>query len=231
MHLSLSLDRDALIIIVVVMVLMLIYIAITASSMASLALLASFTAILILFKKFQPQKSNDSDPFKSRVVSKRENLLQRSGTNEMLRLGEDFRDDIEIPITNITYEPTSAELCDRSGYFDRAMDRGELAGEYETHNKDVSALVGEKNPTDAYPWSSDQGYTDCYPGPTRELNGCNLNDYMGIDESNTRQVAMRTRDKKVIDGYITKNANYYKRHFSKELEESENKRWWGNDEY
>jgi len=150
------------------------------------------------------------------------------------RTHTDRADTTNIPITNITNEPSSAEACDRHGYSDWLMDRGQFGGEdgvYPTLNKNMPALVGEKEPTDAYPWNSNQSYTDCYPGPTRELNGCNINDYMGIDEANTRQVAMRTRDKKSIDGYVSKNANYYKRHFSKELDESENKRWWGNDNY
>lgn len=131
-------------------------------------------------------------------------------------------DTMNLPVTNIIYEQPSISSCDRPDYINEIM-----ADNYEELNKDIPALTGEK----AYPWGSNQSYTDCYPGPTRDLNGCNINDYMGIDEANTRQVNMRTRDKKVIDGYVSKNSNYYKRHFSKELDESENKRWWGNDEY
>ena len=138
---------------------------------------------------------------------------------------------VNIPVTTIIEEPISAAECDRRGYFDASIDNGGMAHEYPIANRGVKALTGEKDPTEAYPWGSNQSYTDCYPGPNRELNGCNMNDYMGIDEANTRQVQLRTRDKRVIDGHITKNANYYKRHFGKELDESENKRWWGNDEY
>jgi hypothetical protein len=41
----------------------------------------------------------------------------------------------------------------------------------------------------------------------------------------------RTRDKRVLDGWATKDVNYYKYHFSNELANEENKPWWGRNEY
>lgn len=229
MHLSFSLDRSAMTIIITLIMIMLIFIAIMQSSLVNIALLLSLAGVLVYGisnVKSDPFFANSDTQVFSHPLSK-----HLCGGVNTCNCHVMLDDSMNIPITTIMNEPTSAESCDRSGYFDRATDRGELADQYSERNKDVQALVGEKNPTDAYPWSSNQGYTECYPGPNRELNGCNINDYMGIDEANTRQVAMRTRDKKVLDGYVSKNANYYKRHFSKELDESENKRWWGNDNY
>jgi hypothetical protein len=40
----------------------------------------------------------------------------------------------------------------------------------------------------------------------------------------------RARDKKCYDGISLKDANYYGYHYSTELKEAEEKRWWGNAE-
>lgn len=88
--------------------------------------------------------------------------------------------------------------------------------------------------TQPYPWSSNQSYSSCYPQQQNNIDfsqNCNTGSYLGIDEANTRLAGLRQRDKRAIDGAVSKNANYYKRHFAKELDEAENKRWWGNHEY
>lgn len=82
-----------------------------------------------------------------------------------------------------------------------------------------------------YMWNRDEKYTSCYPAIGYEINNCNLYEKPDIDESLSRLAPLRQRDKKAIDGYVTKNANYYKKHYGRELDEEENKRWWGNDEY
>lgn len=38
----------------------------------------------------------------------------------------------------------------------------------------------------------------------------------------------RLRDKRAIDGRVSKTANYYKYHFDGELDETEKRVWWGN---
>ena len=88
--------------------------------------------------------------------------------------------------------------------------------------------------TQPYPWSSNQSYSTCYQPVLSGIDfsqNCNTGAYLGIDEANSRLAALRQRDKRAIDGAVSKNANYYKRHFAKELDEAENKRWWGNQEY
>ena len=86
----------------------------------------------------------------------------------------------------------------------------------------------ESNP---YAWMSNPKYTGCYPQVPYEVTGCNLGAYLPFDEANSRMAALRQRDKKTLDGYVTKNSNYYKKHFANELGEAEQKRWWGSNEY
>jgi hypothetical protein len=40
----------------------------------------------------------------------------------------------------------------------------------------------------------------------------------------------RSRDKKCMDGWASKDANYYKQHFAEELDEAEAKPWWSSGE-
>jgi len=61
---------------------------------------------------------------------------------------------------------------------------------------------------------------------------CDLtNGGSGIDAMNAVMVQKRSREKSTIEGMITKNADYYKYHFGDELEEQENKPWWGTYEW
>lgn len=66
---------------------------------------------------------------------------------------------------------------------------------------------------------------------------CNLDTLDGsilsnnVDTGLVRLGRQRARDKRCIDGYITKNVNYYKYHFANELNEVEDKPWWGREEY
>lgn len=84
---------------------------------------------------------------------------------------------------------------------------------------------------DDYKWGSEEKATNCYPEPSFNSNNCNLSEYLSYDESNARIAALRNRDKKSKDGLVTKNANFYKKNFGRELDEAESRRWWGNDEY
>lgn len=85
--------------------------------------------------------------------------------------------------------------------------------------------------SDKFPYGSNPTYSTCYKPKLAESNRCMLNAEPGIDATNARMAALRARDKKVIDGAVTKTADYYRRHFSDELEKAEAKRWWGQNEY
>lgn len=52
-----------------------------------------------------------------------------------------------------------------------------------------------------------------------------------VDQSSMIYNQRRNRDKRSIDGAITKDVNYYKYHFGDELDMEENKPWWGNNDY
>ena len=87
------------------------------------------------------------------------------------------------------------------------------------------------------PYPPNQKYTVCYPEKTCRragVNGddnCNIYSTMNINEKVVQMSKRRNNEKRVVDGLISKNANYYKRHFADELDLSEKLRWWGNDEY
>jgi len=73
-------------------------------------------------------------------------------------------------------------------------------------------------------------YTTAYhePEPRVSYSGSEL-DY-SIDAKNTIMAQKRARDKKCMDGNAVKTADYYKYHYGKELDDAENKAWWGRGE-
>jgi len=88
-----------------------------------------------------------------------------------------------------------------------------------------------RGPPELFNWMENEKYSTCYKPPAISLDDCNLGNHLGFDELNARIVSQRTRDKKCMDGFVTKNANYYKKHFGRELDEAENRVWWGASEY
>lgn len=52
-----------------------------------------------------------------------------------------------------------------------------------------------------------------------------------VDANLTLLAQNRSRDKKCTDGWVTKNADFYKYHYADEFKQSEEKRWWGNSEW
>lgn len=81
-------------------------------------------------------------------------------------------------------------------------------------------------------WGTNPGYTQCYPANTSwDQNDCDMYANMDIDEKNSMYWKRSNRDKKILDGWASKNADYYKKNFYNELEKEEAKVWWGNNEY
>jgi hypothetical protein len=58
-----------------------------------------------------------------------------------------------------------------------------------------------------------------------------MSKYVSIDDKSTIFARQRARDKRVIDAHVTKDMDFYKYHYGNELDESENKVWWGQYEY
>lgn len=52
-----------------------------------------------------------------------------------------------------------------------------------------------------------------------------------IDANLTLLAQNRARDKKCSDGWVTKNADFFKYHYADEIKEAEEKRWWGNSDW
>lgn len=72
------------------------------------------------------------------------------------------------------------------------------------------------------------GYTDAYEDPKFVIGTDASEATQGIDGANTLMAERRTRDKKCIDGAVTKTADYYRHHFGDELSQEEKKVWWGH---
>lgn len=80
---------------------------------------------------------------------------------------------------------------------------------------------------DAYNYTYSTAYEKQYPIAMRS---CSEKD-QSVDNNIVQAQRARSRDKRTMDGITLKDANYYKHHYANELDESEKKLWWGNDEY
>lgn len=75
-------------------------------------------------------------------------------------------------------------------------------------------------------------YTTCHPPPSYEIDKCQMYDKTTFDEENSRQQRERNRNKRSIDGMVSKTADYYRIHYAREFEKEEAKHgWWGNYNY
>lgn len=73
-------------------------------------------------------------------------------------------------------------------------------------------------------------YTDCYDDVRPVAVSCGELD-SGIDGRNAILAQQRARDKKCIDGWASKDANYFRQHYGSELDDEEAKPWWSRGEY
>jgi hypothetical protein len=129
------------------------------------------------------------------------------------------------------------ELCDvYGGYYNQNDARNNLwAGPnnngYGPDTMYVSPAPNKDGPG-AYPWGSDVAALYAH---NKDLmvsnNNGDLYQQMDMDETIARTAYNRQHDRRAHEGYTIKNANYYKRHFGNELDESEAQEWWGEDEY
>jgi hypothetical protein len=79
----------------------------------------------------------------------------------------------------------------------------------------------------AWPFRGEHKPTACYDPPIELPTAIHKN----IDDLVTEMAAARSRDRRAIDGAVTKTADYYKRHYGDELDQSEAKVWWGNNDW
>ena len=74
-------------------------------------------------------------------------------------------------------------------------------------------------------------YETGYNAPKMVIKDSPTELVQGADEANAIMAQRRARDKKCIDGVVTKTADYYKIHFDDELAAEEAKPWWGHTDY
>jgi hypothetical protein len=70
-------------------------------------------------------------------------------------------------------------------------------------------------------------YTDCYTKPQPVIVESPAERDTSLDGRNCLIAQRRARDKKCMDGYISKNSDYYKYFYADELSDTENRPWWG----
>jgi hypothetical protein len=76
-------------------------------------------------------------------------------------------------------------------------------------------------------------YSECYDPPQSIVQrSCSEADGT-MDTANVRITQQRARDKKCMDGFVTKmsNPDFMRHHYAGELDAEENKVWWGRSDY
>lgn len=81
-------------------------------------------------------------------------------------------------------------------------------------------------------WSAHNRSYDMYPDVRPHVGvSCAENDY-SVDTLGTLMTQKRgARDKRAMDGAVSKGVDYYKYHYGSELDEEEAKPWWGRHEW
>lgn len=74
-------------------------------------------------------------------------------------------------------------------------------------------------------------YDKCYDPPQVNAYGDCPGRAYNIDTANAFMAQQRSRDKKAMDGWAVKEANFYKHHYGSELDDTERRVWWGRNEY
>lgn len=72
---------------------------------------------------------------------------------------------------------------------------------------------------------------DDYPYPEARISQSASELSHNVDQLSAQMTQRRTRDKKCMDGAVTKDKYYYQHHFGSELDDSEAKPWWGRSDY
>jgi hypothetical protein len=76
-----------------------------------------------------------------------------------------------------------------------------------------------------------ESYTTAYPARVPYIAYSASERTLGIDSATAALAARRSRDKQCMDGFVSKDAHYYKYNYADELDREEKKRWWGNNDY
>lgn len=76
-----------------------------------------------------------------------------------------------------------------------------------------------------------QSYTNVHNAAPPRVAYDNAEKTYSIDLANTMNATRRFRDQRAMNGTVIRNANFYKYHYGDELEQAENRPWWGRGEY
>jgi hypothetical protein len=76
-----------------------------------------------------------------------------------------------------------------------------------------------------------QSYTNIYNAAPARTAYSNTEKQYTMDIANTLNATRRFHQKRAMEGAVLKNADYYKYHYGDELEQAENRPWWGRGEY
>jgi hypothetical protein len=76
-----------------------------------------------------------------------------------------------------------------------------------------------------------QSYTNIYDAAPARTAYSNTEKQYTVDLANTLNATRRFHQKRAMEGAVLKNADFYKYHYGDELEQAENRPWWGRGEY
>jgi hypothetical protein len=84
---------------------------------------------------------------------------------------------------------------------------------------------------DAYEKWDEYRMQQCGAPPEPSVNTSAAERSLSVDANNMFMAQQRARDKRCMDGAVSKTADFYKYHYSDELEKEENKPWWGRTDF
>lgn len=158
----------------------------------------------------------------SQIVSNNHSYLSMS----VFGHGKVSEDSEETSVTSVTSVTTGDNSVKDTVPLKKRL-HGEEIPEITENDQNTNLYGRQQEEYDSYINS----YTSAYPEPKPVVfASCSERDN-SIDGANAIMAQKRARDKKCIDGKIVKDVNHYRHHYAAELEESENKVWWGANEH
>lgn len=127
----------------------------------------------------------------------------------------------KIPEVNFTMgKPTEVKPATNTA----PMVNSEQKHDYASQQVDIYGPYYEQ-------WHAYTKSYDDYPPADARLAYSASEAAHNVDLLSTQMTQRRARDKKCMDGLVTKDKYYYQHHFGGELDNSEAKPWWGRSDY